>query len=73
MPAKKAKRPANEDTRTIVLSMKGTDEFRGWLNELALHCHTTAVNVMELALVEYARRVKFPKNAPRRTAGRGTG
>jgi hypothetical protein len=58
------------DTRSIILSFKGEAEYRAWLNRLADHCRTTSVNVMDLALVHYAKHVKFPEAAPKRTRGR---
>jgi len=67
MAKKKAPKPSPKDTRSIVLSLKGTVEFRDWLGRLADHCRTTSVNVMDLALVHYAKHVKFPEEAPKRT------
>jgi hypothetical protein len=55
------------DDRQIVISMKGSADFRDWLNELAEHQRISAVKVIELALVEYARNHGFPKAAPKRT------
>jgi hypothetical protein len=70
--AKKKTAPALEsaDTRAIVVSMKGTVEFRDWLNELADFDRSTAVQVMEKGAVAYAKQVGFPKPAPKRTGGR---
>lgn len=70
--AKKKATPkgVTSDARSIILSIKGEVEYRDWLNELADHCRTTSVNVMDLALVHYAKYVKFPKPAPKRTRGR---
>jgi hypothetical protein len=51
----------------IVISMKGSAEFRTWLHELAAHQRISAVQVIELALVEFARNHGFNRVAPRRT------
>lgn len=58
--------PVAKDTRAIVLSIKGTVAYREWVNALAAHNRTTTVNLMDLALVAYARQTKFPLPAPPR-------
>lgn len=58
------------DSRSIVVSMKGTPEFRDWLNELAEFDRSTAVQIMEKGAVLYAKQVGFEKPAPKRTEGR---
>ena len=70
--AKKKTTPPLEsaDSRAIVVSMKGTVEFRDWLNELAEFDRSTAVQVMEKGAVAYAKQIGFSKPAPKRTGGR---
>jgi Meiotically Up-regulated Gene 113 (MUG113) protein len=58
------------DSRAIVVSMKGTVEFRDWLNELAEYDRSTAVQVIEKCAVLYAKTVGFTRPAPKRTGGR---
>jgi hypothetical protein len=65
-----AKAPETGDRRAIVLSIKGTAEYRDWLAELADHCRSTSVQVIDAALVAYAKHVGFAKTAPKRTEGR---
>jgi hypothetical protein len=65
-----ADEPKREDPRQVVISMKGSAEFRDWLYELAEHERIKAVELLERAVVEYARNHGFTKIAPRRT-GRG--
>lgn len=64
-----AKKKTNEtaDSRHIVISLKGTEAFRDWVNELADHERITSVAVIERALVEYAANHGFKKPAPKRT------
>jgi hypothetical protein len=64
---KKAEAEKPTDDRDIVLSMKGTSAFRDWLTELAESERMKVVPLMERAIVEYARKVGFPKPAPKRT------
>ena len=62
-------RPAADkgaDPRHIVISVKGSLEFRDWLMELAAFCRLRGVEVIDHALVHYARHVGFPKPAPPR-------
>jgi hypothetical protein len=67
MAKKKAPLGDQADDRQIVISVKGSAEFRDWLNDLADHQRISAVKVIELALVEYARNHGFTKAAPKRT------
>ena len=67
---KAASAPTSADVRSIVVSMKGTVEFRDWLNEVASFDRSTAVQVMEKGAVDYAKKIGFPKPAPKRTGGR---
>jgi hypothetical protein len=70
--AKKKAPPVMEapDSRAIVVSMKGTVEFRDWLNELAEFDRSTSVQVMEKGAVLYAKQIGFTRPAPKRTGGR---
>lgn len=68
--AKKAAPMQSADSRAIVVSMKGTVEFRDWLNELAEFDRSTSVQVMEKGAVAYAIQIGFLKPAPKRTGGR---
>ena len=71
--AKKKSKPApppEPDPRPIVISIKGSAEFRDWLNELADHERVTSVAVIERAVVEYAANHGFTKPAPKRTGPR---
>lgn len=62
--------PEPAEPRQIVISIKGTAEFRDWLNRLADHERVTAVAVIERALVEYAANHGFAEPAPKRTGPR---
>lgn len=55
------------DVWKFVISVKGAVEFRDWLDEVAEHRRISAVQVIDLALVEYARNHAFPNAAPKRT------
>lgn len=67
---KSVESPETSDSRAIVVSMKGTVEFRNWLNELAEFDRSTAVQVIEKGAVAYAKHIGFTKPAPKRTGGR---
>lgn len=50
--------------RTI-LSLKGSDEWSEWLTELAKHCRTDRVGILDRAAAELAERVGFRRPPPR--------
>jgi hypothetical protein len=62
--------PPEPDPRQIVISIKGSADFRDWLNRLADHERVTSVAVIERALVEYAANHGFAEPAPKRTGPR---
>lgn len=51
----------------MVLSIKMTPAFHAWLAKFADSERDTAVKLMERAVVDYAKRLKFPDPAPKRT------
>jgi hypothetical protein len=64
------KQAGDDDPRQVVISIKGTAAFRDWLYELADFERIKAVELVERAVVEYARNHGFTKTAPKRTGGR---
>lgn len=65
--AKKQAAAAPADDRAIIVSMKGSVEFRDWLNRLAEFDRSTSVQVMEKGAVAYAKQIGFTEAAPKRT------
>jgi hypothetical protein len=52
--------------RRAVFQMKGTDEWKGWLNRLAKHLRMPTSSIVDNALVEYAKARGFTEEAPER-------
>ena len=52
--------------RKTVLTIKGTDEWRAWLEGLGEHLRTPTSTVVDHALVRYAKEVGYIKEAPKR-------
>jgi len=63
--AAKGKAPEPGPRRTV-LTIKGTDEWRAWLEELGQFLRTPTSTIVDHALVEYARAKGFKKDAPLR-------
>jgi hypothetical protein len=61
-----AKPPTAPGPRRTVLTIKGTDEWRGWLERLGEHLRTPASTIVDHALVRYAREMGFKEEAPKR-------
>jgi hypothetical protein len=66
--AKKKGRPKKTEPgpRRAVLQMKGTDEWKDWLDRLAKFLRMPTSAVVDNALVEYARARGFKDEAPER-------
>jgi hypothetical protein len=59
-------RPRESGPRRTVLTIKGTDEWRVWLEGLGAHLRTPTSTVVDHALVRYAKEVGYTKEAPMR-------
>jgi hypothetical protein len=52
--------------RKTVLTIKGTDEWRAWLERLGGHLRMPASTLVDIALVEFAKSKGFEEVAPKR-------
>ncbi len=59
-------REASAVPRQTVLTIKGTPEWKAWLDELGDHVRMPASTIVDQALVKYARDMGFAKDAPKR-------
>ena len=69
-PKKKGKpgpKPDPSRNRTAVIMVRGMPDWKAWIEELAEHMRSPSVgDLIDKALVAYARDNKFPKSAPPR-------
>jgi hypothetical protein len=62
-----ASKPEPARVRSAVLMIRGTPDWKAWVEELAEADRSPSLNeLIDRALVAYARQVKFPKPAPNR-------
>lgn len=66
MAKKKRPAPKAEDRRSIVITIKGSLEWKAWVDELADQFRTDASKLIDMALVQFAKANGFTKEAPRR-------
>ena len=68
MAKKKTARPKTPEpaTRKNVVSIRGTENWRDWLMGLAAHRRLKASDVIDQALIEYAERHGYTREAPPR-------
>lgn len=52
--------------RSVVLTIKGADEWKEWLNGLSDHLRIPTSTIVDLALVRYAKEVGYEKAPPKR-------
>jgi hypothetical protein len=57
-------KPAEPGPRRTVLTIKGTEEWRSWLERLAAHVRTPASTIVDHALIKYAKEAGFKEEAP---------
>jgi hypothetical protein len=54
------------EPRRNVVSIRGTEAWRDWLMALSEHRRLSAADVIDQALIEYARKYGYTKPAPPR-------
>jgi hypothetical protein len=59
-------KPTEGVGRTVVTNIRSTPAWREWLVELAEFQRLTVADVIDQAVVAYARQAKFPKPIPKR-------
>lgn len=67
--AKKTAQPTTTPSpgpRRTVLTIKGTDEWRLWLEGLGEHLRTPTSTIVDHALVRYAKEMGYIAEAPKR-------
>lgn len=65
----KARRPtrkAEAERKAVVVALKGSPEWKAWVDDLAAHCRTDLSKLVDLALVELAKSRGFGREAPQR-------
>jgi hypothetical protein len=66
--SEKAGGPPDEgrEPRPVILALRGSREWKEWIDRLARHCRLTTATVVDQALVRYAKEVGFEESAPPR-------
>ncbi len=60
-------KPDPDKVRSASILLKGRPVWKVWVLELAEHCHSPNTNeLVDRALLYYAREMGFPKPAPKR-------
>jgi hypothetical protein len=55
------------ERQPVVLTMRGSPEWKTWLKQLSKHCRMKVSVCVEQALMEYAERRGFTEASPERT------
>lgn len=58
--------PPSPPPRRPVLTIKGTEEWKGWLERLAKHLRMPTSTLVDHALVRYAKEMGFTEEPPER-------
>jgi hypothetical protein len=62
--AKPKPKTAQENPRPTVLTIKGRQEWRGWVERAARFCRTDVAKLVDAALVEYLKQRGFDEPPP---------
>lgn len=52
--------------KTTVLTIKGSDAWKKWLRRLCDHTRMPTSTVVDLALIDFARKMRFEEEPPKR-------
>jgi uncharacterized protein (DUF1778 family) len=69
MAKKKVARKMSSNTqerRSVAVTLKGTEEWKDWLEQAADHCRVTVSAFIDFAAAEYAKAHGFKKEPPKR-------
>ena len=58
--------PETWNKKPLIVNLRGSEEFKAWLQELASYDRQSVSGLVERALVHYGRAVGFDKPAPER-------
>lgn len=58
--------PETWKKKPLIVNLRGSDEFKAWLQELAAYDRQSVSGLVERSLVSYARTIGFDKPAPER-------
>jgi hypothetical protein len=59
-------KPNPSRVRTALIQIRSMPDWKHWVKELADYDRCDVVDLIDKALLHYAREIKFPKPAPRR-------
>lgn len=62
----KGGRPKVPNPKRQVISLRGSEEWREWLNGLADHCRIPATALIDVALTRYAKEAGYEEPPPKR-------
>lgn len=58
--------PETWKKKPLIVNLRGSDEFKAWIQDLAAFDRQSVSGIVERALVGYARSIGFTKEAPER-------
>ena len=58
--------PGKADRKPTVLAMKGSPEWKEWLDRAARYCRLSASTLVDLSVAEYVKTRGFDEPPPRR-------
>jgi hypothetical protein len=58
--------PEDPNRKPVALTIKGTEEWKKWLEEAALHCRLNVSALVDLAVTQYVKAQGFDKAPPKR-------
>lgn len=62
----KSRGPETWSKKPLIVNLRGSDEFKAWLQGLAAYDRQSVSGLVERALVHYGRSIGFDKQAPER-------
>lgn len=65
-PGSEPKGPETWNKKPLIVNLRGSEEFKAWLQELATFDRQSVSGLVERALVHYGRSVGFDKAPPER-------
>lgn len=65
-PGPAPKGPESWNKKPLIVNLRGSEDFKAWLQEVASADRQSVSGLVERAVVHYARSIGFTKEAPER-------
>lgn len=65
-PSRAGRKPSGEPRKSLAVTLKGSAEWKEWLEALARHARLDVAKLIDRAVIDFAKKEGFEPEAPER-------